>query len=250
MERIEITYKINDPMGWMGDPTRGAALGRTTIQSELNGQTLFVTRTLLDEGGYDDNGTYFGIGKPLFWVHSKDGCFDYTIRATNLYLARQCVLVRYPKARIGGDKYHISLDLNNVNYLLSDECHCLGTKCKRANNYIMKLASKYESAVIQNLEKWIFSNLNAIDIEKNNIEADDNGFFLPAIVRILSGLGNGAAYYYYIEAEGGGIGTWDGIWDHMFKDTSKIRELSNIIKQSTQSQYQALKDAMIECAEK
>jgi hypothetical protein len=95
------SYKTNDPKGWCGDPTRGAALGRPTIRGESD--VLRITRTELDEGGYDENGTYFGIGEPLFWVSSEDGEVDYMLRAENLEAARKKVLKLYPEAKLSGD---------------------------------------------------------------------------------------------------------------------------------------------------
>lgn len=69
------TYKRNDPRGWGGDPSRGAAMGRNDIKDipedyEAPGFTIHVEHILLIEG-YDPNGTYFGSGGPLFWIRSE-----------------------------------------------------------------------------------------------------------------------------------------------------------------------------------
>jgi hypothetical protein len=86
------SYKTNDPKGWGGDPKRGAALGRPTIQGELDeGETISIFRKQLD-GDYDENDTYFGGGPdvdPLFWVSSESGGVDYMIRAKGISDALQ-----------------------------------------------------------------------------------------------------------------------------------------------------------------
>lgn len=92
-------YKTNDPRGWCGDPTRGAALGRPSKHSTVDWKgDLYLEPILLDEGGYDRLGTYFGIGLPLFWYASTDGTIDAVTRATNVGLARLHILNRYPNA--------------------------------------------------------------------------------------------------------------------------------------------------------
>lgn len=95
------SYKTNDPRGWCGDPSRGAAMGRATIQdapADFAGK-LYLRRSYLDNGGYDCNGTYFGIGTPLYWVASEDGEIDYVLRARSRNDAKAQVLATYPKAR-------------------------------------------------------------------------------------------------------------------------------------------------------
>jgi hypothetical protein len=95
-------YTTNDPRGWCGDPSRGAALGRATIKDapkEYDGK-LSLRLVRLDNGGYDRNGTYFGHGQPLYWCASEDGSVDYMLRASCRYNARVAVLCDYPKAKI------------------------------------------------------------------------------------------------------------------------------------------------------
>ena len=72
-------YSDNDPKGWCGDPSRGAALGRPTIKGEPVGK-ITIRRSPLDRQGYDRNGTYFGLGDPLFWITDEDGEVDYVTR--------------------------------------------------------------------------------------------------------------------------------------------------------------------------
>jgi hypothetical protein len=95
-------YATNDPKGWCGDPTRGAALGRPTIQNaplDFAGR-VHVRRVRLSNGGYDRNGTYFGIGRPLYWAANEEGDIDFMLRATSRSEARKNVLARYPNASV------------------------------------------------------------------------------------------------------------------------------------------------------
>ena len=93
------SYKVNDPGGWGGDPARGAALGRNDIHDEPKTYegVLKVERVKIDADGYDPNGTYFGIGSPLFWVSNEEGSIDYVLRATDKANAKDKVKRRYPQ---------------------------------------------------------------------------------------------------------------------------------------------------------
>lgn len=99
--KTQASYKTNDPRGWCGDPSRGAALGRATIQDapEAFSGKLTLRRVQLDSGGYDPNGTYFGTGAPLYWTASEDGEIDYVLRASEREDARSKVRAKYPSAR-------------------------------------------------------------------------------------------------------------------------------------------------------
>ena len=96
-------YKTHDPLGWCGNPARGAALGRPTITDaprDFSGR-LSVSRVRLDRSGYDKNGTYFGHGPPdLYWVASEDGEIDFVARANSRDEARTAALLEYPNAQI------------------------------------------------------------------------------------------------------------------------------------------------------
>jgi len=48
----------------------------------------------------DCNGTYFGIGSPLYWYASDDGEIDGMIRATDRQDARAQVIAMYPAAKV------------------------------------------------------------------------------------------------------------------------------------------------------
>lgn len=95
-------YARNDPRGWCGDPTRGAALGRPTIKDEPKDYSgrLSLRHMRLDSGGYDKNGTYFGWGQRLYWCANEDHTVDFVMRADDREHARFLVLQQYPKAQV------------------------------------------------------------------------------------------------------------------------------------------------------
>ena len=95
-------YSRNDPKGWCGDPSRGAALGRSTITDAPPefADRIYLRRVRLDSGGYDKNGTYFGHDQPLYWAASEDGEIDFMLRASTREGARKQVLEKYSKAKV------------------------------------------------------------------------------------------------------------------------------------------------------
>lgn len=94
-------YSTNDPRGWGGDPERGAALGRPTVHAADRDAPvkLYLRRVRLDQEGYDVNGTYFGIGAPLYWCADESGEIDFMLRAHDRDAAKYEVCERYPNAR-------------------------------------------------------------------------------------------------------------------------------------------------------
>jgi hypothetical protein len=95
-------YTRCDPKGWCGDPTRGAAMGRPTVQDapkDYDGK-LYLRYIRLDMGGYDCNGTYFGIGQRLYWCANEDHAVDFMLRASDREHARILVLDQYQKAKV------------------------------------------------------------------------------------------------------------------------------------------------------
>jgi len=98
-------YNLHDPKGWCGDPSRGAALGRPTIEREepsTYAGKLTVRKIGLTSGGYDKNGTYFGhsaVGQSLYWCANHEGTIDFTLRAFSRNHAIAIVRRRYPKAQ-------------------------------------------------------------------------------------------------------------------------------------------------------
>jgi hypothetical protein len=94
------SYSDNDPRGWCGDPKRGAAMGRPTVDADDRTAPvkLYLRRSYLDNGGYDRNGTYFGIGAPLYWCADADGEIDFMLRARDRADAKRQVVAKYPNA--------------------------------------------------------------------------------------------------------------------------------------------------------
>ncbi len=243
------SYTDNDPRGFCGDPKRGAALGRPSIQGELGeGETLTVTRKQL-EGDYDENGTYFGGGpgtQPLFWVSSEDGGVDYMIRAKDIGDARAQVHAKYPGTKIKGDSYNVSLDADTLQQLLNGECESLEEEYAELNDEVKIAAREFETAVWRTLETWVSNNLGLLELD--GFEPDKDGSLTGSIVREMSSLRGGAGYLYYMEHEDAGVGTWDGDWDWLFKDKETIRELSQVVKNATHAEYQKLHNALMTCA--
>ena len=97
-------YKTNAPQGWGGDPKRGAALGRASIDLSVDEAQNFkgklhLRQVKLDAGGYDSNGTYFGHGHQLYWCANEDGTVDFVLRAHSREDAKSKVHNTYPGAR-------------------------------------------------------------------------------------------------------------------------------------------------------
>jgi len=88
-------YSTNDPKGWCGDPSRGAALGRPTILGTPEG-VITVRHSPLDRQGYDRNGTYFGSGQPLFWYADEGDEVDAMERATDAEDVARELREKYP----------------------------------------------------------------------------------------------------------------------------------------------------------
>ena len=84
-------YATHDPRGWCGDPQRGAALGRPTIRDGAPTGKMTLRRVRIDRGGYDSNGTYFGLGSPLYWYADESGNVDGMLRATSRGAAKGAV---------------------------------------------------------------------------------------------------------------------------------------------------------------
>lgn len=66
-----MSYEKNDPKGWGGDPSRGAALGRRDITPAPPVGTVTVQEICLDRDGYDPLGTYWGVDRKLFSVRGE-----------------------------------------------------------------------------------------------------------------------------------------------------------------------------------
>jgi hypothetical protein len=203
------------------------------------------------EGDYDENGTYFGGGeKPIFWVSSEDGGVDYVIRANDISDARAQVIAKYSGAKISGDSYDVSLDIDTLQQFLDDEVdnlECYPNNVATVSGEIKSAAKEFETAVWRALETWVSANIGLLKLD--GIEPGEDGLVTGSIVREMSSLRGGAGYLYYMEHEGAGVGTWDGDWDHLFKDHQvTLRMLSEVVKKETYAEYQKLHDALINCA--
>ena len=95
-----VNYKSNDPGGWCGDMSRGAALGRNDFHTDSGAMLKFYLKKIrLDDGGYDSNGTYFGVGQDLYWYADEDENVDAMLRANDRNDAKRQVIDKYPNAR-------------------------------------------------------------------------------------------------------------------------------------------------------
>ena len=94
------SYDTFNPKGWCGDPSRGAALGRPTIEDGEPEGPITVCETHLDRDGYDRNGTYFGHGSSLFWYADESGNLDACERAAGVARMLEILSARYPGVTI------------------------------------------------------------------------------------------------------------------------------------------------------
>lgn len=104
--------KLPVDTGWMGDPKRGASLGRAS--SPAKDKTVARKFTLqhirINSGGYDSGGAYWGIGARLYWAHSEppegwigpNAIVEHFIRAHNRTHAKATIRVLYPNAKFFG----------------------------------------------------------------------------------------------------------------------------------------------------
>lgn len=56
--------------GWMGGPSRGAAVGQPDRHVDAPTPRFYLRRVRLNSGGYDDFGSYWGCGAPLYQAES------------------------------------------------------------------------------------------------------------------------------------------------------------------------------------
>lgn len=94
------TKTLPESPGWMGDPKRGAALGRGPAKlPDADAPKIELRRVRLNNGGYDTGGAYWGIGEPLYWMSNADSTIEEFFRAANRQAAKDYVRQTYPKAR-------------------------------------------------------------------------------------------------------------------------------------------------------
>lgn len=93
--------KLPESQGWMGDPKRGAALGRRDRPSLFPNvsRKFYLQHVPLNSGGYDSGGAYWGVGQRLYWATCPDGSIDFFFRARDRNAAKAEVLARHPGAR-------------------------------------------------------------------------------------------------------------------------------------------------------
>ncbi len=113
-------YNKNDPKGWGGDPSRGAAMGRFSIcnmHDDFNG-TITIREVCIDDDGYDPNGTYFGLGEPLWWCSAQTNSreLDEVHRSETPEKMMDILRKRFPDADIVHSMQGIQpgIDLNKI----------------------------------------------------------------------------------------------------------------------------------------
>jgi len=87
--------------GWMGDPRRGAALGRPSRAAPSSAPLVMRLRHVrLDSGGYDAGGAYWGHHKRLYTAFTDDGAHVLFFRADDRAAARAHALGSFPNAKV------------------------------------------------------------------------------------------------------------------------------------------------------
>lgn len=85
--------------GWCGDPKRGAAMGRASINpNDDKPRKFYLRRERIDSQGYDSGGSYWGIGSPLYRYESEDGEASGYLRAKNRESAKAGVRITHADA--------------------------------------------------------------------------------------------------------------------------------------------------------
>lgn len=100
IDKPDPAYSRNDPKGWCGDPSRGAAMGRFDKRGDPDFAGVLTLRAVQLDGDYDVNGTYWGGGgEQLWWYSNEDGSIDAMVRARSRDYAKEAIADRYPNAR-------------------------------------------------------------------------------------------------------------------------------------------------------
>lgn len=146
--------------------------------------------------------------------------------------------------RLARLKYATINDMDTLDGLLEMELESIDAdrSLAKLNPEIKSAARAYDDSVERVLTDWAKDNLDKLEIfEKGPLKGCTDA---SDVVGVLSELRGGAGYLYFMEAEGAGVGTWDGDWDPCFKDEKTIKELSRIVKSKTHAAYQKLKSAL------
>lgn len=112
---------------------------------------------------------------------------------------------------------------------------------------VERAAYAYEHSIEKVLLSWVRDHMEELRLEEPGPLKQART--PSAVVDKMMTLRGGASYLYFMEAEGHGVGTWDGDWDPMFKDPRKsIKELSRLVAARTRNDYRALKTAIMNAA--
>ena len=143
-------------------------------------------------------------------------------------------------------------DTNTLEQLIDMEIESDGSGASvhdvpsKAMREVTQKAGRYDFAVETQLLKWCNKNMGKLNIGQGPLRSAKNEH---DVVEVMMDLRGGAGYLYFMEAEGHGVGTWDGDWDVLFVDSrNTIKELSRLIESKTRSAYNALKDAIRDAA--
>lgn len=107
------SYTPPQDRGYMGDPRRGASLGRPSysgyrdkagnwIELELtsNAPPMRLVRVRMSAcGAYDAGGAYWGLGDPLYYYENSTGDICGYVRGSTREAAKQAVRESHPAAR-------------------------------------------------------------------------------------------------------------------------------------------------------
>jgi hypothetical protein len=98
-------YTLHGPKGWMGDPSRGASLGRGEYRGHGTDYAgpISIREVALNREGYDRLGAYFGWPGNrdlLYWVASSDCLIDYVLWAPSRSAVEAKVRDEWPQAQI------------------------------------------------------------------------------------------------------------------------------------------------------
>ena len=74
----------------------------TFLGQEVRKEKTTLVRVRLNDGGYTDNGHYYGSGPPLFWYCMPDGkgYIEGYIRARDRDAAKAEVVAKHPKRHV------------------------------------------------------------------------------------------------------------------------------------------------------
>jgi hypothetical protein len=200
-------YKTNDPRGWCGDPSRGAALGRGSMGVPPRGATsdfdgeLTLRHIHIDSGGYDPNGTYFGTGEPLYWFASDDGEIDAVLRASDRDNAERLVLALYPKATF---RKFVDLDTFFAAYI---ECALWSSTDQADESGGEPLDANYNECDLTP------EALTSLRKEAEAFATED------VVAPLIMGRESQAGHDFWLTRNGHGCGFWDGDWP---KEAGKI----------------------------